>query len=123
MFGESILLYNLISQAVTALAGDYKDAVIREENEEWGVFDCKNLMKTATPTPVSKNRLSTLELTFEASDPLGILLGSTVYLTPEEMEYLTEVGESNDWGRQEVADVLLFIKQEQPMRRLFRSCT
>ena len=119
MLAESVLLYNLIYQSVLQLSGPYKDAIIREENEENGVYECKTMVPKAAPIAVC-NSTDFMLVDFNTKhDPVGVILGmNKVFLTVREIHFLTAVEESKRWDAGDAASVLRHIKDSQLVREI-----
>jgi hypothetical protein len=116
MLAESFLLYNVIYQGVLKIATPYKNAVIKEENERNNVFVAKDRLATHTGKLALNTSNDCMELEFDTqNDPLGILVGSVVYLTIKEIRYLDSV---TNWAEDTVLSLLNHIISVQVVRQI-----
>ena len=127
MLLESVLLYKGIYNLALYLGEPYRKQVIKEENEEWGVYRCKDMVDTAKAVGVGGSHAECIAISDNKidEDPISVILGvSTVYLNVPEINYLSKVEESKNWDSAAVESLLRHIKDSQLVRTLVaQSCT
>lgn len=116
MLAESFLLYNVVYHGVLKIATPYKNALLKEENERNGVFVAKDRLATHTNKLALDASNACMELEFDTqNDPLGILVGSVVYLTIKEIRYLDSI---TNWADDTVLSILNYVISVQVVRQI-----
>lgn len=116
---EVVTVYSAVKEIILRkLTRPYARHCIREENEEWGVYRCKEMVKSATPIDLGGSMKDSVTLDFNtALDPLGVILGKPVlHLTMREVHFLSE--DEKVWDTPEKAGVIAHIKSAQLARTL-----
>lgn len=120
MLLESFLLYKAIYAGVLKLAEPYRKQVIKEENQEHGVFRCMTMLSSASAIDIGGNHADCVNPQFNTDeDPIGIIVGlEEVMLTIPEVKYLSAVEETGQWDTEKTAGVLKHIKDSQLVRQI-----
>lgn len=120
MLLESVLLYKAIYAGVLKLAEPYRKQVIKEENEEHGVFRCVTMLEGVSAVEIGGSQADCVSPQFDTDeDPIGIVVGlEEVMLTIPEVKYLSSVEESGQWDTHKTAGVLKHIKESQLVRQI-----